>query len=348
MKLAGEILILILMILTNGRVFSLKKSRTDPLVVLAPLSFLLSSLMLFAFSVDSFSIAIFLLSILVVLSNFHALFRYTSHLVIDRYSVLMKVWAVFTVLISVLLLAGILFFRPVNVSNSKLGITETKENLSGSFASGFSTTENFELCNAYLSEFTTCPGLSYRSNVIIFMPDKRCDTEGYKPYIQYLSKAGFTVCSCDFYTNDGKWIHSIEDTRMLRPFGLKIRSFINTNDFLSRREFYTYNYTKEFEALLNILPERYGKDCKYFLVTDDLAFTAAEDIRKKYPDMITGTFNISSVKEFKTSGYGFAEQTNPLLAYILHHSRDKSLTAVINTVEQTSREIKKAWNIKGN
>lgn len=348
MKLAGDILILIFLIITNGRVFSLKKSRTDSLVMLAPLSFLLSSLMLFAFSVDIFSILIWLLSLLVLLTNFHALFRISSKLVIDRYSGLMKGWAVFTLAFSSAILLGLIFFRPVYVSSSKLGVTETKKNFSGSFASDFSETETFTICNAYFTEFSTCPEITYRSNVVIFMPDKRGDTEAYKPFLQKLSKAGFTVCTCDFYTKDGKWIHSIEDSRMLRSFGLRLRSLVNRQDYLSRREYFTFNFSKELEALLKILKTRYGEDCRYFIATDNLGITAANDIAQKYSDLITGTFDISTVPEYKTAGYGFVEQTDPLTALLLGQKRDKNFTAVNACVEKTSESIKDSLKIKRN
>ena len=78
MKFASEILILLMLIMSNGRVFVTKKAKVDALVMLSPLAFILAGLHLFAFSVDAFSLVILFLSFLVLLSNFHALFRYAS------------------------------------------------------------------------------------------------------------------------------------------------------------------------------------------------------------------------------------------------------------------------------
>lgn len=343
MKLAGEILILVLMLLSNGRVLTIRKPHLDPLVMLAPLSFLLSSLMIFAHSDDVFTLMIFFISILVLLSNFHALIRYGSRLVIDRYSPLMKTWAWFTTILSAGTLITLLVFAPVNVSAKELGVTDTQQTYSGSFTKGFEPSEKFERATGFVHEYSTNPNLSMRSNVILFMPDKRGDLEHYYPFLISLSKAGYTIISGDFYSRDCRWVHTIEDSRMLRRLGLVIRSANNTSRFLSQREFYTYNFSLEYETMLSIASEKYGPDCKFFLVTDNLAVTAAEDMKRKYPDLITGIYDISSSPEYKTPGYGFIRQTDPLFAKYLGFSKEKSLESIKACVAATSEAVNAVW-----
>lgn len=340
MKLYGEILILTLLILSNGRCLVINKPHRDPLVMLAPLSFLLSSLSLWAFSVDAFSLILVLLSFLVLISNFHALFRYTSHLVIDHYSPLMKTWAIITIALSALTLIMVLIFKPVEVSARKIGVTETKLEYTGSFAYGFSQRENFDFCNVFLSEFSLVPDAPGKTNIAILMPDKRGDTESYKPFLLLLAKAGHTVVSADFFTKDVKWLHTIEESRLFRRMGLSFRSHLNPQRFDSQREFYTFNFTKEFDALLNLLPQKYGPDCRYFLITDNLSYTAACDIQKQNPELISGVFDLSSVPEYKTPGLGFIQETNPLKAKSIKLSKDKELTDVNACVDAVSKAIK--------
>lgn len=341
MKLAGDILILIMMILSNGRVLVIRKPHLDPLVMLAPLSFLLASLSLFAFSVDIFSIAILFISLLVLLSNFHALFRYGSRLVVDRYSVLMRVWAFVTTILAAGTLVTLIIFSPVTVSRRNSNIQETQHLYSGSFSSGFTPTERFSTANVFFTEFSK-KETEKPKDILLFLSDKRGDTVSYKPYIYKLAEKDYTVCSLDFYTRDMKWIHSIEDSRMMRKFGLIIRSLINPTKYESQKEFYTFNYSKELNSAVKLVLDYYGKDSRIFVITDGMAYTAGKDMASMNSDIIKNVFDISTVSEYKTSGYGFIEQTDPLLAFVLDSKKDTDFTAAIACAEATAGFISAA------
>ena len=101
MKFYGELLIFVLLFITNFRVFFAKKPRRDPLTVVAPFTFLLSILQIIAWGVELLTVLGFVIAFLVLISNFHALFRYSEQLYIDRYSPLMKFWALMGVGIGV-------------------------------------------------------------------------------------------------------------------------------------------------------------------------------------------------------------------------------------------------------
>lgn len=343
MKLAGDILILILILLSNGRVLVLHKPHRDPIVMLSPLSFLLASLSLFAFSVDIFSILILFISFLTLLSNFHALIRYGSRLVVDRYSPLMKTWGILTTLLSGVTLAVLIVFAPTDVTKSRNStVTENKLYYSGSFASGFSKTERFSRANVFFTEYSSKESEeneNSQSDIILFMPDKRGDTISYEPFLFELASKGYRICSADFYCRDMKWVHSLEDSRMLRKFGLTIRSLINSEKYKSQREFYTFNYTKELENILTLLQKEYGPDQKYIVVTDDMAYTAANDVFQLHNDLITGVFDISTVPEYHTKGYGFVELTDPLLASFLGCKKEDPYTPVKACTDKTTEFI---------
>ncbi len=340
MKLSAEILILALMIMSNGRVLTLRKPHMDPLVMLAPVSFLLASLSLFSFSADFFLLAIFLTSIFVLLSNFHALIRYSSHLVIDRYSPLMKTWAWFTNIFCFLILVTILIFRPVRMHEHKLNIIETKKNYSGSFSKGFLPSERFEISSGFVTEFSKAAAAEDPSTVVILLGDKRGDTESYRPYLLHMADAGYKIISGDFYSKDLKWIHTFEDSKTFRRMGLVLRSVLNNQKYKSQREFYTYNFTRELETIISLIKTDFGNDCRFFIVTDEMSNTAAEDFAKSKPDSICGIFNLSTVPEYLTPGYGFIQQTDPFLGKALGVDRDNKLVAVNACVEATINAIK--------
>ena len=241
MKFSGELLIFFLLLITNLRVFFVSHVRRDPLVVLAPLVFILSILQIIACGVDVFTAFGFFLSFLVFISNFHAIFRYSEHLSIDHYSVVMKCWAAITVCLSAFAIAVLCFFAPVEHKSSKLGIEEKTIRYTGSFRTGFEPASIFDPSNVLFYYFSPAAPLGEEKpepkDIILFIPDKRGDTYHYKPYLQLLAKEGYSVCSADFFADDLKWLHSIGDIKILRRIFCVISSYTNTQKFLSQREF---------------------------------------------------------------------------------------------------------------
>ena len=341
MKFYGEILIFSMLLLTNGRILFLKRAKKDAIVMLAPLALLLSVLQIIAWGVDFFTICAFIISVLVVLSNFHALFRYSQRLYIDHYSVLMKVWAAFTIVLAFVALSGLIVFSRVNLNTKKTNVVETKYRLDGSFKSGFYKTSLFSIPDVQITEFTKTPNQNHKK-VVVVIPDKRCDTEYLKPYLFMLARAGFTVYSGDFYTNDCKWLDSVWNSKYFRRFSLLIEDFANHNRFVSHKEMYTYNSMLECKAMYDFVREKNGEDCKMFLISDMMSKNAVEDFCKLNPDAIFGSLDLSSISEYRTAGYGCIEQTDPLLARFLSHKKDKEFSAPKKMVLETSKQIKSA------
>ena len=120
MKFHGELLIFAMLMVTNLRVFFVRHVRRDPLVVLAPFTFILSILQIVAWGIDIVSAFAFILALLVLFSNFHAIFRYMESLYVDHYSALMKVWAVCTVSLSILAIAVLIFLCLQKIKVTKL------------------------------------------------------------------------------------------------------------------------------------------------------------------------------------------------------------------------------------
>lgn len=327
MKFYGELLVFVLLFITNLRVFFVHHVRRDPLVVLAPFTFIVAIFQIMAWGIDAFTTLGLLIALFVLLSNFHAIFRYIERLYVDHYSPLMKVWAVFTIMISAVALAATIYFAPVESNARLLKISKTQTYYKGSFRSGFEEARPFDSKALTLWEFGPEESLQGSRDIIVLLaPDKRGDTANYVPYLEQLAQRGLTVCSADFYADDGQWLHSIGDKKILRRLAMVTQSEINRQAFESQLEYYSYNVSQEYEVLIPLLRSRFGADKRILLVSDFMADIAAEDYAKKNPDLIAGVLKLSDVEEYKTSGYGCIEQTDPLLAMAMGFKRDKTLS----------------------
>ncbi len=333
MKFYGELLVFVLLFITNLRVFFVHHVRRDPLVVLAPFTFIVAIFQILAWGIDVFTVLGLLIALFVLLSNFHAIFRYMERLYVDHYSALMKVWAVFTIMISAIALAGTIYFAPVEQNSRNIGVAEKITHYKGSFRSGFEKAGAFDTKSMTLYEFGPDESresegavtlAEARNLIVLLTPDKRGDTEHYKPYLQELAARGITICSADFFADDGAWLHSFADKKILRRTAMVIQSRLNLQAFEAQREYYSYNVSQEYAVLIPMLRERYGADKKILLISDFMADIAADDFTKKNPDLVAGVLKLSSINMYKSAGYGCIEQTDPLLALSMGLSRDSS------------------------
>ena len=340
MKFYGELLVIILLLVANGRILFIKNVKKDSLVMLSPLGFFLSIIQILNWGLDPVTLLTLFLSILVLLSNFHALFRYSERLYIDHYSILMKFWSVLTILLSLVLLAGTIYFKPVEYDSKKLGISENVIRYDGSFRSGFEEASNLKAANLFLSEFKPQGNEKPSSKqVILFIPDKRGDTFYYRPYLQYLAREGFTVLSADFFCSDCKWRHSIGDFKIVRRTAMVIDYLIKPQRFMMQKEFYTYNILQELKAMDALITQRYGADTKIFVVTDTMGTVAAQDFMSKNEERVIAVYDLATISEYKTPGFGVVAQTDGILSMILGVPRDKDGFYTKYMVMQTKKQI---------
>ena len=340
MKFYGELLIIVILLLANGRILFLKNAKKDSLVILSPLGVLLSIIQIFNWGVDAVTFLTLFLSILVLLSNFHALFRYSERLYIDHYSILMKVWASITIIFALVLMAGTIFFVPVEYSNKELGVQERFLRYEGSFRSGFEEASIIHSANIFVTE---CKPVgkedSKTKDVVLLIPDKRADTYYYRPYIQYLAREGFTVLSADFFCKDCRWRHSVGDLKICRRTAMLIDWFLNNERFWRQKEFYTYNCLQEINELGKFVGELYGPDTRLFIVTDVMATDAAMDYQEKNPERVMAVYDLQSIPQYKTAGLGIISQTDILTAMILGQERDKNGDITKQMVMETKKKI---------
>jgi hypothetical protein len=339
MKFYGDLLVFALLFITNLRVFFVQHVRRDPLVVLAPFTFIVAILQIFAWGIDAFTALGLLIALFVLLSNFHAIFRYLERLYIDHYSPLMKIWAVFTIIISLTALAATIFFSPVDHNPKRLGINENAIQYKGSFRSGFEEARPFDSKSLTLWEFgpekNESKAYTSQDVIVLLTPDKRGDTANYVPYLEQLALSGVQIFSADFFADDGRWLHSFGDKKVLRRLVMVIQSMLNRQRFEAQREYYSYNVSQEYEVLIPLLRSRFGADKKFLLITDFMADIAADDFEKKNPDLVAAVLKLTDMEEYKTSGYGCIEQTGPLLAMAMGLQRDSSLKTPKLLAEKT-------------
>ena len=345
MKFSGEILIIILLLVANGRIIFIRNVKKDSLVMLSPFAFLLSIIQILNWGLDVITGLTFVLGVLVLLSNFHALFRYSERLYIDHYSILMKVWSSITIILALALLAGTIYFKPVEYNPQKLGIEENVIRYDGSFRSGFEEASNLKMADLFLSEFKP-EGKENRSvkEVVLFIPDKRGDTYYYKPYLEHLAREGFIVLSADFFCSDCKWRHSIGDLKVLRRTAMVIDYLLKPQQFMMQKEFYTYNILQELKAMDSIISERYGEQVRIFVVTDVMGTVAAQDYMSKNQERIIDVYDLSTIPEYKTAGFGVIAQTDILLAMSMGQPRDAEGLITKEMVARTKKEIFMARN----
>lgn len=352
MKFTGEILILLLLLITNGRIFFLKRVKQDRIVVIAPICFLLSILQFFAWGIDLFLIAIFLLSTLVLLSNFHALFRYSEKLYIDHYSPLMYVWCIITTILSLIIIAGTIYFMPAEIQNQKLSIEETKYTYSGNFRSGFDYSRFTLSPKLTVYKFSQAPDNSHlyadevetsvespKKNIIIFLPDKTGDTYHYKPYLQHLAQEGYIVYSGDFFSSDCRWMHNLADSKALRRNIMTWEKLASNKKFMQQREFYNYNIFLECKEMFKIVTNlEQDPDNSIILFGDEMSSTALEDFynnnKTKNPNL-KGYFLINTLESYETPGFGCVKQTDPIVANLLGISRDYAFTDIHKMTKET-------------
>lgn len=344
MRFYAELVIYIIMLINVLRVFIIKRVKQDALVILAPLSLLLSIAYLFAYELSVFSIQTLVLSIIVFVLNIHALWRKKDKLFVDYYSTIMKVLCGIATILIVTSMVFSFIDRPVSLNNKKLNITVNTTAYEGSFRTGFKEPEIFSERSLFITEYRSNMVQTNPKNVVVFIPDVRGDSTNYVPYLQLLASNGYTVCTADFFTSDCDWGYQTKFLKTTRSFNLTRKSIKFPDEYKKYEKTFAYNVKLGCETLLPMLIEKYGSDCKFFFVADGIASSVVKEFTNDKWAVISGTFYLDSIPEFNTSGYGCVEMTEPFVARRLGYKRDKDGFYTKYLVLKTSNSIIDAWS----
>lgn len=366
----GEALILVLLIFNSTRAFFLKYSRIDSLAVLAPISVVLAVLQILAWGIDVFALLLLIISVFAFFTNFRALLRLASGLYVDHYSVAFRIGEILVLLASVFELGLLIYFRPVYLNAKNYNVNVQKVRLGGSFSGGFFTVSAFENPSANMWIIQPVNEKDFNGGIIALLTDKRADISDYAPYTFSLAKKGFKVYAVDFYARDLKWFYTMGDVRYFRRLFMLFSYFKNPVKFELEKEFYTYNSMQEMNAVLEIIKQNENADAERganiyaddeyeneentapviteklngntvlpLFVGDWMTEIALQDFEKLHRDEICGVFYFAAEEEYPTPGFGFVEQTRPLVAYALGKRRNANLEKTAVLVEKTAALI---------
>ena len=143
-----------------------------------------------------------------------------------------------------------------------------------------------------------------------------------------LAQKGYTVFAADLYTSEMDFLsRNIEspvkkflyDSKFFRKFAAlqteKI-DMVNFNALINEEQKLS---SKKYSALTRLALEYFGDNAKVFYIVDgvdfDSIYSVIDEFNTEPYSNATGFFSMNRVDEYKTSGYGFIEQTDVLLAY---------------------------------
>lgn len=330
----AELLAASMLIFSCARIFFLKNAKIDSAVVVAPAAFIVSMLSFFVWGAELPIILLVLLSTLVLFTNLRALLRLASHLYIDHYSIVFTVFSIIELLLSCFMLILLFVFHPVNYSAKKLSVVRAREQLTGSAADGYEPSSSKENVNGIkksfkktgvLYSYTPAQKTETLEPILLFVPDTRATVLQYEPYLMLLAQRGYTVLAADLYDPDMKWFSSLNDNRLFRRTHAVLLSLNDAKKYLEFKKNTAAQVSKEYTALAQLAVERYGKNTKLFIIADGLDGGQIASIFRAYPKNVKGYYPLPLINEYKTSCYGFVEQTDLWLGHELGISRDSSL-----------------------
>lgn len=331
----AQMLVLILMFVCSARIFFLKHSRVDSFAVFSTIALFISLCILFCFGFSFFNLCVFLLALLVYFVNFRAVIRLRARLIIDGYSAVFIIFSILSLILTVALGAAIVLTRPVRYTAKDFGVTKSAYTLTGTtrdlrIRESFFTGGRFA-GDLFVYEPVVHDEISaqvYADNpVLIFAPGIRAAVVNYEPYFMILAQKGFTVLAADFFTGDTTLLSSevrnpvakrIVESKFFRRFAAIHYENMRPDEFSLVLDAEKRLFTKKYSALTKLALEMFGDDTEVFYIVDgvdfDSIYAVIDEFNTEPYSNAKGFFSMNRVSEYETSGYGFIEQTDVLLA----------------------------------
>ncbi len=319
----GELTVLFILLLSSARVFFIHSERKDPLSIAPLAAVVCAALSMLAWGVSVQEILVLALSAWVFIWNFRAFLRLNENLIIDHYSPLFILISMVNCLLVVAALLFVFVFRPVHVNLGKAGVERQVTRLCGNLTEGFGESdETFARRTMDLSVYKAKDGKGQPpKGTIVFLPAECAAVSLYEPFLVKLARDGYTVYGADFYSDDTKPEDSIAYRRETRRFSF-VRARLNGSEAYKSwcAEKKQPLYMEMFEAMRKLVPA--GE--KLIIVGDGLPKDLYVSLLWK-DTQYDRCFDIASINDYKTQGWGPVEQTDPLLATVLGFSRDGAL-----------------------
>ena len=331
----AQILVLIMLFLCSVRVLFIKNSRVDSFAAFAPLSLLVSVCIFFCFGFSLLNLALFALSCLVFTTNFRAVLRLSAKLLVDTYNAVFIIFSLLNLLLVIALAVIVVLLRPVKYSASDFNAIKEEHTLTGNLSTlqvreSFFTGERFSgtlfIYEPVITDEIT-RSLYSENPVLIFASGLRASVQNYEPYFMLLAQKGYTVMAADLYVpelkflskySEGKVGQYLVESKFLRRFMALKEERSNPERFKQILSEEQKAASKKYSALTHLALEIFGDDSKVFYIVDgvdfDSIYSVIDEFNTEPFSNAKGFFSMNRVDEYTSSGYGFIEQTDVLLA----------------------------------
>lgn len=140
----AQVLILILLFSSGIRVLFIKNPRVDAFAVIPVFAFLISLLLIPIWGITVQNLVIIVLSALFFLTNVRALFRVSSNLIVDNYTLAFIIANFIELLLLIATIAFVVLSAPVRCKLKDFGTQKEKVYLTGTLAAGIRKGDFFE------------------------------------------------------------------------------------------------------------------------------------------------------------------------------------------------------------
>ena len=333
-QLLSELTILFLLLLASARIFFKHSERKDPLSIVPFIALVCAVLNLAAWGVRVQELLLMCLSFWVFIWNFRALLRLNQSLIIDRHSPLFILISSVNCVLTLLITAFVVYFRPVTLDLAKEGVEKQTTRFCGNLTDGFTestaagTSNPSDILDA-LKEPKTLDLTCYRSaekapdaagtkGTIVFLPAECASVSLYEPFLVKLARDGYTVYSADFFSSDVLLNTDIPCPRETKRFLFVRGKLSNSTEYQAWCEEKKQDrFISMYETMETLIPA----DEKLIIVGDSLPKNLYTSLLWKNT-RFARCFDIANISDYKTPGWGPVEQTDPLLAFILGFARD--------------------------
>lgn len=326
----AHILIYLMVGFSCARVFFIREARIDSFAVLPLLSFLVSIATFVIWGLNTWTMLGMFLAFVCLLTNLRSLYRLIARLYVDHYNPVFVAFSVIQLLVAVAALFGVFYFRPVKYDDK--------------------VTDNFKLTEQHIEYkrtdyviFESARNKGEPKKVILFIPPASSSIEDYKSYFSFMVSKGWTVITAEFYAGKlrssnekGFFENNFYNTKLIRNSLAVLMWLINRPEFERLSASYSSvmaeNYVKMYYDAADIL----GIGSGFYVVTDGLKKEAADVLSDRLEEKVKAFFALENVGEYKTSGFGFIEQTDVLIASRFNVKRDKTYAVPKLCAEKTA------------
>ena len=329
-NLCAQILVIVLLFISNSRFIFIKKIKTDPLAIIPFICILICILNILVFSLSFVELLLLIISIFCAIWNVRSLLRMSAGLILDQYGIKFKIISMIN-LVLISWLAYILFhYRPCTPKLKNFHAKQTIEYYSGDLKKGFKKIDKpFTRVNATLykieHENAKENDINEKKTIVLFVPGIAADTENYLTLLYKLAMHNITVYAADFYTDDGDWFSSLGNSKPFRKFFMLNDKLHNEKEFADKINSNKLYFIRQFESLYKLASP--GPNDYVFLLTDNDTTGAMKNVLEHHTDsnnFICGSYDLAFIDGYKTKDFGPVENSDPLLAAKLKIGFDRS------------------------